>query len=263
MKKILIITLAVILLTFGNVSAGTDGENSLSKKNSRDVKDCFEKVNRGIFAFNQGLDSAFFEPLAKGYRKLPVPIRRGTGNVLDNLSTLMTIPNNLLQGEVKKAGQNTVRFAVNTTLGVLGIFDPASDLGFETLEKEDYGQTFGSWGIGEGCYLVLPILGPSTARDMIGLVGSTVAGGDPWYNVTVKNDTHYFTDFDYYGTRAATGIDFRAKNIESFENLEKNSMDFYASVRSLYLQDRKQKIENSKKVIDTMDDGDWEEIESN
>ena len=175
----------------------------------------------------------------------------------------MTIPNNLLQGEIKKAGQNTVRFAVNTTLGILGIFDPASGLGFATLEKEDYGQTFGSWGIGEGCYLVLPILGPSTVRDTIGIVGSTVGGGDPWYNVTVKNDTHYFTDFDYYGARATSGIDFRAKNIESFENLEQNSMDFYASVRSLYLQDRKQKIKNSKKVIDTMDDGDWEEIESN
>ena len=263
MKKILIIALASILLTFSNVSAGTDGENSLSKKKSGETKDCFEKVNRGIFAFNQGLDNAIFEPLAKEYRKLPVPIRHGTSNVLDNLSTLMTIPNNLLQGEIKKAGQNTMRFVVNTTLGILGIFDPASGLGFATLEKEDYGQTFGAWGIGEGCYLVLPVLGPSTVRDTIGLIGSTVAGGDPWYNVTVKNDTQYFTDFDYYGTRATSGIDFRAKNIESFENLEQNSMDFYASVRSLYLQDRKQKIVNSKKVIDTMDDGDWEEIESN
>ena len=263
MKKILIIALAGILLTFNNASAGTDGENSLSKKNSGEVKDCFEKVNRAIFAFNQGLDSAIFEPLAKGYRKLPMPIRHGTGNVLDNLSTLMTIPNNILQGKIKKAGQNTVRFAVNTTLGILGIFDPASGLGFGILDKEDYGQTFGAWGIGEGCYLVLPILGPSTARDAIGTIGSTIAGGDPWYNVTVKNDTHYFTDFDYYGSRATGGIDFRAKNIESFENLEQNSMDFYASVRSLYLQDRKQKITNSKKVTNTMDDGDWEEIESN
>ena len=263
MKKIIMTILAGILLTFSNVSAGTDDENSLSKKTSGEVKDCFEKVNRGIFAFNQGLDNAIFEPLAKGYRKLPVPIRHGTGNVLDNLSTLMTVPNNLLQGEMKKAGQNTLRFAVNTTLGILGIFDPASGLGFDASDKEDYGQTFGTWGIGEGCYLVLPILGPSTARDAIGTIGSTIAGGDPWYNVTVKNDTHYFTDFDYYGSSATNGINFRAKNIESFENLEQNSMDFYASVRSLYLQDRRQKVKNSKKVTDTMDDGDWEEIESN
>ena len=254
--------LASILLTFSNVNAGTDGENSLSKENTGEVKDCFEKVNRGIFAFNQGLDTALFEPLAKGYRKLPVPLRHGTSNVLDNLSTLMTIPNNLLQGEIKKAGQNTVRFVVNTTLGILGIFDPASGLGFASLEKEDYGQTLGTWGIGEGCYFVLPILGPTTVRDTIGIVASTVAGGDPWYNVTVNNDTQYFTDFDYYGTRGAAGIDFRAKNIESFDNLKQNSMDFYASVRSLYLQDRKQKVANSRKVTNTMDDGDWEEIGS-
>ena len=262
MKKISLTILVSFILSF-SAYAGTDGENNLSKGTNKPVKDCFEKVNRGIFAFNQALDEIIFEPVAKGYRLLPVPIRRGTGNVLSNLSNLMTIPNNLLQGEIKLAGQNTIRFAVNTTLGILGIFDPASGLGFSVLEKEDYGQTFGSWGIGEGCYLVLPVLGPSTVRDTFGLVGSTIAGGDPWYNITVINDTHYFADFDYYGSRATEGIDFRAKNIESFENLEQNSMDFYASVRSLYLQDRKQKISNSKKVTDTMDDGDWEEIESN
>ena len=255
--------MAVILFAISNVSAGTDGENSLSKKNPGQTKDCFEKVNRGIFVFNQALDGAVFEPLAKGYRKLPVPIRIGTSNVLTNLSTLITVPNNLLQGEFKKAGENTLRFAVNTTLGILGIFDPASGLGFANLEKEDYGQTLARWGVGEGCYLVLPVLGPTTARDAIGMFSGTMGGGDPWYNITVKNETQYFTDFDYYSTRAATGIDFRAKNIESFENVEQNSIDFYASVKSLYLQDRKQKILNSKKVIDTMDDGDWEEIENN
>ena len=259
MKKISLIVLISVILSF-SAYAGTDGENNLSKGTNKPVKDCFEKVNRGIFAFNQALDEIVFEPVAKGYRLLPVPIRRGTGNVLSNLSNLMTIPNNLLQGEIKLAGQNTIRFVVNTTLGILGIFDPASGLGFSVLEKEDYGQTFGSWGIGEGCYLVLPVLGPSTVRDTFGLVGSTIAGGDPWYNVTVKNDTHYFTDFDYYGSRATAGIDFRAKNIESFEILEQNSLDFYASVRSLYLQDRKQKVLNSKKVTETMDDSDWEEI---
>ena len=263
MKKILIITTTIILLGIGNVSAGTDEENSISKKNPGQTKDCFEKVNRGVFAFNQALDGAVFEPLAKGYRKLPVPIRSGTNNFLTNLSSLITVPNNLLQGDVKKAGENTLRFAVNTTLGILGIFDPASGLGFASLEKEDYGQTLARWGVGEGCYLVLPVLGPTTARDAIGMFSGTIGGGDPWYNLTVKNDTQYFTDVDYYTSRAATGIDFRAKNIGSFENVEENSIDFYASVKSLYLQDRKQKILNSKKVIDTMDDSDWEEIENN
>ena len=259
MKKISLIILTSVILSF-SAYAGTDGENTLSKEDNKPVKDCFEKVNRGIFAFNQVLDGAIFEPVARGYRKFPVPIRRGTSNVLSNLSNLVTIPNNLLQGEIKQAGQNTIRFVVNTTLGILGIFDPASGLGFASLEKEDYGQTLGAWGIGEGCYLILPVLGPSTVRDTVGSLSSFM-GGDPWYNVTIRNDTRYFTDFDYYSSTAGTGIDFRAKNLESFDNLEKNSMDFYASVKSLYLQDRKIKIMNSSMVTDTMDDGNWDEID--
>jgi len=110
--------------------------------------------------------------------------------------------------------------------------------------------------------LVLPILGPSTVRDTVGTV-ATFVGGDPWYNVTTRNDTNYFKESDYYSTRITGGIDYRAKNIESFDSLENNSIDFYASIRSLYLQDRQQKILNSKKITDTMDDSDWEEIESN
>ena len=259
------ITLILIFSAFFSVAAnaGADGDNSLSSKNKPEaVKDCFEKVNRGIFAFNQALDKTIFEPVAKGYRYIPSPIRTGTSNAVTNLSNLITVPNNLLQGDVKTAGVNTLRFVVNTTVGILGIFDPAAALGFEREEKEDYGQTFGRWGMGPGCYVVLPILGPSTVRDTAGTIANFV-GGDPWFNVTVGSDTQYFNESDYYGTRITGGVDYRAKNIDSFDNLEENSIDFYASIRSLYLQDRQQKILNSKKVTDTMDDGDWEEIESN
>ena len=230
---------------------------------NEEVKDCFEGLNRATFAFNQGLDKAIFEPIAKGYRKLPSPIRTGTGNVVSNLSNLITIPNNLLQGDFKTAGINTARLSVNTTIGIFGIFDVAQQMGFvKNYKREDYGQTLGTWGVGEGCYLVLPILGPSTARDAVGSL-TTFLGGDPWYNVTVRNDTQYFKDSDYYMSRGTDGLDFRAKNIDSFDNLEKNSMDFYASVRSLFLQDRKQKILNSNKIVDTQDDSDWDEIKSN
>ncbi len=135
-------------------------------------------------------------------------------------------------------------------------------MGFEKKDKEDYGQTLGTWGVGPGCYLVLPILGPSTTRDAVGSIANLV-GGDPWFNVTVANDTNYFNESDYYATRITNGVDFRAKNIESFDNLEENSIDFYASIRSLYLQDRQQKILNSQTITDTMDDSDWEEIETN
>jgi len=244
-----------------NVSAGTDGENSLSKKNSGEVKDCFEGVNRATFKLNQVLDGVIFEPIAKAYRVLPSPVRNGTSNALDNLSTLVTIPNNILQGEFKRAGVNTGRFIVNTTVGVVGIFDVAKKIGFTEYEKEDYGQTLGVMGIGPGCYVVLPVLGPSTIRDTAGSFAN-ILGGDAWYNVTIANDTKHFSDFDYYSSRASSGIDFRAKNIYSFENLEKNSMDFYASVRSLYLQDRQQKIANSNAITETQDDSDWEEIET-
>jgi phospholipid-binding lipoprotein MlaA len=261
MKKILIFFLLISISTFSHVSADTDGENPISKKN-QPVKDCFEGLNRGIFAFNKGLDNVVFEPLAKGYRKLPMPLKLGASNVVSNLSNLITVPNNFLQGDVGVAGNNTMRFAINSTVGILGLWDPASRLGFEKENKEDYGQTLGKWGVGEGCYVVLPVLGPSTARDAVGSIASFM-GGDPWYNVTIKNDTQHFTDFDYYASRATSGIDFRAKNIDSFDNLEKNSMDFYASVKSLYLQDRQKKISNSKKATNTLDDGDWEEIETN
>jgi len=260
MKKILITSIISLMLAT-NVSADTDGENSLSKKNSEKVKDCFETINRATFKFNQVLDGVIFEPVAKAYRVLPSPVRVGTSNALDNLSSLVTIPNNVLQGEFKKAGVNTGRFIVNTTVGVVGIFDVAQKIGFPEYEKEDYGQTLSVMGVGAGCYVVIPVLGPSTVRDTAGAFANLL-GGDPWYNVTVANDTQYFSDFDYWASRAVAGIDFRAKNIDSFNNLEKNSMDFYASVRSLYLQDRQQKIKNSKATTKTMNDGDWEEIES-
>tara|TARA_B100000945_G_scaffold318088_1_gene322198 strand:- start:1397 stop:2155 length:759 start_codon:yes stop_codon:yes gene_type:complete len=252
MKKIFVIILMNLMIA---APAMSDSETA-------EVKDCFEGLNRATFAFNQGLDKAIFKPIAKGYRKLPSPIRTGTGNVVSNLSNLITIPNNILQGDLKAAGINTARLTLNTTVGIFGIFDVAQQMGFIKYKREDYGQTLGTWGIGEGCYLVLPVLGPSTVRDTVGSFASFM-GGDPWYNVTVKNDTQYFNESDYYVSRGTDGLDFRAKNIDSFDNLEKNSMDFYASVRSLFLQDRRQKIANSNKIIDTQDDSDWDEIQSN
>ena len=240
--------------------AGSDGQNELSKNTNGEVKDCFETVNRGIFAFNQAIDGLIFEPLAKGYLHLPSPIRTGTSNFVGNLSTLLTIPNNVLQGDFGIAGKNTLRFVVNSTVGIIGLFDPASAIGLNSYEKEDYGQTLGKWGMGEGCYVVLPVLGPSTARDAIGSLGNYM-GGDAWYNVTVRNDTRYFSDFDYYASKGAGGVDFRAKNFDDINNLEENSIDFYASVKSLYLQDRRKRILNASGATQTQDDSDWEEIE--
>ena len=258
MRKIVILIFTTLALTL-NANAGTDGELILKKNQPSEVNDCFEKINRATFAFNQTLDGVIFQPVASLYRKLPSPAKKGVSNSLDNLSHLLTIPNNIIQGDIKQAGVNTGRFVLNTTVGILGLFDVAQYLGLVNYEKEDYGQSLAKLGVGPGCYVVLPVIGPSTARDTIGSAFNFL-GGDPWYNVTVKNDTQYFNNANYYQSKGASGVDFRAKNYDSIENLEKNSLDFYASVKSLYLQDRQQKILNTKKIISTQDDSDWEEI---
>ena len=260
LKRFLIIIITTLALTL-NTLAGTDGELILKKNKPSEIKDCSEKFNRATFAFNQALDGAIFKPVAIVYKKLPSPLRAGVGNSLDNLSNLITIPNNVLQGDFAKAGVNTGRFILNTTVGILGIFDVAQKFGLEEYEKEDYGQSLAKHGVGPGCYVVLPVLGPSTARDAFASIAN-FTGGDAWYNVTVKNDTQYFSEIDYYSSKVTSGVDFRAKNFNAIENLEKNSLDFYASVKSLYLQDRQQKILNTKRIIETQDDSDWEEIEN-
>ena len=259
-KKILIILITTFALT-SNLSASTDGELLLKKNNPAEIKDCWEGFNRASFALNQGLDKVIFKPVAGVYKNLPIPVKGGVSNSLDNLSNLVTIPNNLIQGDLGLAVQNTGRFVINTTVGILGLIDVATLIGLEEYEREDYGQTLAVHGVGPGCYLVLPVLGPKTARDTL---ASTInfLGGDAWYNITVANDTQYVRDFDYYASRVTAGVDFRAKNYDSIENLEKNSLDFYASVKSLYLQDRQQKILNARKIVDTQDDSDWEEIEN-
>ena len=261
MFKKLILTTAILFLSVLNANAGSDGELILKKNQPSEVKDCFESLNRATFAFNQALDGLLFKPAASMYRILPAPVKNGVSNSLDNLSNLVTIPNNILQGDLKMAGVNTGRFIVNSTIGILGFIDIAEHLGMPEYEKEDYGQSIAKMGVGPGCYLVLPVLGPSTVRDTTASFANFI-GGDAWYNVTVNNDTQYFSDFDYYASRVTSGIDFRAKNFDAIDNLEKNSIDFYASVKSLYLQDRQQKILNTNKIIETQDDSDWEEIET-
>ena len=252
----------ILFLLSSNAYAGSDGELEISKK-SKPTKDCFEKINRASFALNEGLDKAIFKPVAQGYRKLPSPIKTGTSNALDNLSNLITIPNNVLQGDLKNAGINTARLLVNTTIGILGFVDAADKMGFPKYVKEDYGQTFGKWGMGPGCYLVLPVLGPSTIRDTAGSFAN-IMGGDPYYNLSVNGNNEFLDGKLFAATKIISAINFRAKNIETLDNLEKNSVDFYASVRSVYLQDRENKIKNARRgSIEVIynEDEDWEEID--
>jgi len=249
-------------------SGSTGSEELKGKTLNNTAEECFEGVSRTMFKFNHALDRAIFEPIAKGYRALPSPIRKGTGNAVDNLRSLLTLSNHILQGDFREAGTTAGRFAINTTAGILGIFDPASRLGLEEQGKEDFGQTLGAWGIDSGCYFVLPILGPTTARDAIGLVGNTLI--DPVYQITHNTEINNgvignqnYSEHNYYYYRGTGAVDFRAKNIESFDSLEENSIDLYASIKSLYLQNRNKKILNSASTVETQDDSDWEEIDTN
>ena len=212
---------------------------------SKATEECFEGASRAIFKFNMALDDIVLEPLAKGYNKLPNPIRSGTNNFTSNIGTLLSIPNNILQGNLSQLGHSIGSFTINTTLGILGFLNPAEKIGLKP-HKEDVGQTLGSYGIGPGCYFVLPIFGPTTTRDSIGLIADTFV--DPFAHITIRNNELLGVSgnsLDYYSVKGTSAIDFRADNDTNISSLEKNSLDLYSSLKSIYLQDRENKIKNS------------------
>tara|TARA_A100001011_G_C14206157_1_gene797875 strand:- start:465 stop:1196 length:732 start_codon:yes stop_codon:yes gene_type:complete len=220
-------------------------------------KECFEGASRGIFKFNQGFDRLILKPLAKGYNKLPENVKTGTGNFTSNIGTLLTIPNYILQGQFKSAGDATASFAINTTIGILGLGNPAEKFGFK-VQQEDLGQTLGVYGVNPGCYFVLPILGPTTLRDSIGLIGDSFV--DPFTIVTWREKELLDISgnkLDYLTVKGASAVDFRGDNMQNFDNLEKNSIDLYSSIKSVYLQSREQKISNSQESND-----DWGSLDN-
>jgi len=228
--KNILISLTLMLL-FSNVAKSTE--------------ECFESTSRAIFKFNMAVDDVILEPIAKGYNKLPSQIKSGTSNFTSNIGNLLSIPNNILQGDLKQLGHSIGSFAINTTVGVFGFLNPAEKIGLKP-NKEDVGQTLGSYGIGPGCYFVLPILGPTTIRDSLGLLADTFI--DPFAHVTIREKELFSVSgnsLDYYSVKATGAVDFRADNNKNFESLEKNSIDLYSSLKSVYLQDREKKITNS------------------
>ena len=217
-------------------------------------KECFEKVSRNIFKFNKGFDRAVLRPIAAGYNKLPNPIKKGTGNFTSNIGTLLTVPNHILQGNWRLAGESSASFLINSTVGVLGFGNPAAKLGLKN-QQEDVGQTLGAYGFSAGCYFVLPILGPTTVRDSFGMVADTFM--DPFAHVTIRDHQLLSisgSDIDYYSVKGASAVNFRADNMTNLDSLEKNSIDMYAAMKSLYLQNREKKIGNT---FSSEDADDW------
>jgi phospholipid-binding lipoprotein MlaA len=243
-KKIIILISASILLLSTSLRAETE-------------KECFEKVSRSIFKFNQVVDKAVLKPIASGYNKLPDSIKKGTGNFTSNIGTLLTVPNHILQGQWRLAGESSASFLINSTIGVLGFGNPAAKMGLKN-QQEDVGQTLGAYGFGGGCYFVLPILGPTTVRDSFGMVADSFV--DPFAHVTIREHELWNisgNNLDYFSVKGASAVDFRADNMTNLNSLEKNSIDIYAALKSLYLQNREKKINNT---FSSKDDDGWDEL---
>jgi phospholipid-binding lipoprotein MlaA len=242
-------TIILLSITFLSLSTNLSAETE---------KDCFENISRSIFKFNQGFDKAILKPIAKGYNKLPEPIKEGAGNFTSNIGTLLTVPNHILQGQWKLAGESSASFLINSTIGILGFSNPAAKMGFEN-QQEDIGQTLGAYGFGGGCYFVLPVLGPTTVRDSFGMVADTFV--DPFAHITLREHEIFNisgSSIDYYSIKGTSAVDFRADNMTNFDSLEKNSIDMYAAFKSLYLQNRDKKIGNT---FSSEDEDEWGEFE--
>ena len=263
----LIVILAALTLVAGCASQpkpasdGWSGSDDLEYADVDTENDPLELLNRFTFAFNLMLDTMVFQPVAATYRfLLPAEVRNSVRNTVRNLRSPLIFVNDVLQGELERAETTLVRFLVNSTIGVLGLFDVAADMGYP-YHNEDFGQTLGAHGMGEGFYLVLPVLGPSSPRDGIGMLVDYYL--DP---ISYAADAADVEDLLLMRT-IADGIDSRARNIEIIEDLKRDSIDFYARVRSLYRQSRANDINNGLAPEDTptpgLDSFDFESDDEN
>ena len=195
-------------------------------------KDPWEGFNRAMFSFNETVDKAVIKPVAQGYDYVtPQPVQTGVGNFFGNIADVFTAVNNLIQGKPGEAVSDATRVALNTTVGILGVFDVATPLGLEKHD-EDFGQTFGRWGVGDGPYVVWPLVGPRTVRDTVGY--AVDAAVDPVWNV------------DHVPTRNSLAalriVDTRASLLPAEKVIDDAALDKYTYMRDAYLQRRKSLI---------------------
>ncbi len=215
-----------------------------------EISDPFEAKNRAVHGFNQVVDKAVAEPLAKGYRAaVPTPARKGVKNFLRNLKTPTLLANELLQGDISGAGNVVTRASVNTFIGLGGIFDVAGHEGIE-YEYEDFGQTLAVWGVGHGPYLVAPFFGPGSIRDYTGLAVDSFA--DPLNRWMFNTGT----DTLVYVRTATTFIDTRESLLDVLSDLRNNSIDYYATLRSVYVQNRNNLITDGEASAASLPDFD-------
>lgn len=213
-------------------ACATPPEDPVARAEFDKLNDPLEPMNRSILDFNLFLDRILIKPVAQAYRFIvPEFGRDRMRNFLDNLNEPVIFINDTLQGEFSRAHTTFARFLFNSTFGVGGLWDRASGIGLEK-QTGDFGQTLYSWGVGDGPYLVLPIFGPSNPRDAVGLGVDAVM--DPLTYVAANNGSNNTGLYRW----VATGVDERSRNIESFDEIQRNALDFYAQLRSLWRQHR-------------------------
>ncbi len=208
----------------------SDFDDEFDEEEEVEICDPFERINRGIFWFNDKLYFYLMKPVVRGYRVVPEPARRSVGNFFSNVATPGRFINAGLQGKFGDAGNELIRFVVNTTVGILGLFDPAKKhMGIEK-KKEDTGQTLGVWGFGTGCYVMLPVLGPSNFRDGIGIFGDYYL--DPWLYIFGTNTR------EYYAVKTFELLNYISLDKDTYEGIKKDSLDPYLFIRDAYTQYR-------------------------
>jgi phospholipid-binding lipoprotein MlaA len=226
-------------VALGGCAASPPADDAEAVAEFRQTNDPVEPLNRTFYSVHQGIDEYLLRPVAIGYREaIPRPVRMGVRNFLGNLRTPVILANDMLQGEPRRAGDTAGRFLINTTLGLGGIFDVARDNFNVPGHTEDYGQTFAVWGVGEGPYLFIPVIGPSNARDLLGFGIGLVADPFFWFGQGA-----IVQGLDY-GRVAATAVDTREGLIETLDDVQRTSLDPYATLRSGYRQNRAAQIEN-------------------
>jgi phospholipid-binding lipoprotein MlaA len=215
-------------LTLGACATGSQQSNY----DGVGIEDPMEDLNRQVFAFNTAVDNIALKPVARGYRAIvPQPIRTGVRNFLNNLRSPIVFANQILQGDPDGAGNALTRAAINTTVGIGGLVDVAAHAGYKD-EPEDFGQTLAVWGVPHGPYMVIPLLGPSSLRDGTGMLVDSFA--DPVRLYLFNTDREGW----HYARIGMTVLDKREELLDALEDLEKNSFDYYAAMRSAYVQRR-------------------------
>lgn len=231
-RRIAALALAVAVLPGCATQPPPEDKEALAEYEQ--TNDPFEPTNRAIFEFNQALDRALIKPAAQGYRAaIPEWGRNRIDDFLDNMNAPVIFLNDVLQGEFGRAVETVGRFVMNSTFGVLGIMDVAEHAGIKP-HSEDFGQTLAVWGVPEGPYVMLPLLGPTNPRDGIGMGVDSVADPIGWYAPTWADITR----------TVVSGIGTREEYLDVLDEVERSSLDYYASIRSMYRQNRVKQIKN-------------------